>query len=149
MSSSPIDQRPIHLGLGATAEVEPQFTNSMDWYVAYVDRHRADGADGRLVSQFTFEKPWDMWEMHPAGSEVVLCTAGRITLYQEHADRTRDRVSIGPGEYAINAPGTWHTAEIQGSATAIFITAGLGTQHRPRVAGDIDGYWPMHAQAPL
>jgi len=80
-----------------------------------------------------------MWEMHPSGSEVVLCIAGRITLYQEHADGARDSVSIGPGEYVINAPGTWHTADAEGRATAVFITAGLGTQHRPRVAGDTQG----------
>jgi hypothetical protein len=136
MSSHPIQRRPIHLGLGATAVVQPEFTGSMDWYGAYGQRHQSDGVEGRLVSQFSFDKPWDMWEMHPAGSEVVLCTAGRITLYQEHADGTRNRVSIGPGEYAINAAGTWHTADVQGNATAIFITAGLGTQHRPRVVGD-------------
>jgi hypothetical protein len=41
-------------------------------------------------------------------------------------------VTLGPGEYAINAAGTWHTADIDGSATALFITAGLGTIHRPR-----------------
>jgi hypothetical protein len=29
-------------------------------------------------------------------------------------------------------PGTWHTADVAGAATAVFITAGLGTQHRPR-----------------
>ncbi len=134
MSSYPIDRRPIHLGLGATAVVQPEFTGSIDWYEAYVQRHRSDGAEGRLVSQFSFAKPWDMWEMHPAGSEVVLCIAGRITLYQEHADGTRGRVDIGPGDYAVNAPGTWHTADVQGPATAVFITSGMGTQHRPRLA---------------
>ena len=105
MSSYPIRQRPIHLGLGAIAVVQPEFTGSMDWYGAYAQRHQADGVEGRLVSQFSFDKPWDMWEIHPSGSEVVLCIAGRITLYQEHADGARGRVSIGPGEYAINAPG--------------------------------------------
>ena len=132
MSAYPIDQRPIHLGLGATAVVQPEFTGAMAWYEAYVQRHRSDGVEGRLVSQFSFDTSWDMWEMHPAGSEVVLCTAGRITLYQEHVDGTRSRIDIGPGQYAINAPGTWHTADVQGHATALFITAGSGTQHRPR-----------------
>ncbi|HAG37451.1 MAG TPA: cupin, partial [Erythrobacter sp.] len=36
------------------------------------------------------------------------------------------------GEYAINPPGVWHIADIVQEATAIFITAGEGTQHRPR-----------------
>lgn len=136
MSSYPIQQRPIHLGLGAAAVVQPEFTGSMDWYAAYVKRHQSDGVEGRLVSQFAFDGPWDMWEMHPAGSEVVLCIAGHITLHQEHRDGTRNSVSLRPGEYAINAPGTWHTADVQGNATALFITAGSGTQHRPRWVGD-------------
>jgi hypothetical protein len=43
----------------------------------------------------------------------------------------RQRVAR-PGQYAINEPGTWHTADVTGETTALFITAGLGTQHRPR-----------------
>ena len=139
MSSYLIRKRPVHLGLGAMAVVEPEFTGSMDWYVDYGQRHQSDGVEGRLVSQFSFDKPWYMWEMHLAGSEVVLCIAGRITLYQEHADGMPNKVSIEPGEYAINEPGTWHTADVQGNTTAIFIIAGLGTQHRPRVKGDTKG----------
>ena len=136
MSGYPIEQRPIHLGPGAAAIVQPEFTGSMDWYDNYMQRHQSEGVEGRLVSQFSFDKPWAMWEMHPAGSEVVLCIAGHITLYQEHADGSRNTIGLGPGEYAINTPGTWHTADVQGSATAVFITAGLGTQHRPRMMGD-------------
>ena len=36
------------------------------------------------------------------------------------------------GQYAINDAGTWHTADVESEATALFITAGLGTQHRSR-----------------
>ena len=123
---------PLHLGLGATAQVEPPFTGSLDWYAAYGQRHAADGAEGRLVSQHSFSVPWDSWEMHPLGSEVVLCTAGQITLIQQQADGSLMRLSLGPGQYAINPPGVWHTADVSGSATAVFITAGMGTEHRPR-----------------
>ena len=41
-------------------------------------------------------------------------------------------VELGEGQYAINEPGVWHTADVAGEATALFITAGLGTEHRPR-----------------
>jgi hypothetical protein len=140
MSGHPIEQRPIHLGLGAAAIVQPEFTGSLEWYEGYVQRHQSDGVEGRLVSQFSFDESWDMWEMHPAGSEVVLCIAGHITLYQEHPDGIRDKVTLGPGEYAINAPGTWHTADVRGRATAVFITAGLGTQHRPRTKEDTEAW---------
>lgn len=123
---------PVHLGLGATAVVEPEFTGGMAWYDGYVERHAGDGIEGRLVGAFTFTASWDMWEMHPNGHEVVVCTAGRMTLHQEFADGSRHSVTLGPGEYAINPPGAWHTADIEGSASALFITAGVGTQHRPR-----------------
>lgn len=126
-----LDERFIHLGLGAAAVPQPPFTG-MEWYAAYGDRHDGDGAEGRLVSMYTFDAPWDSWEMHPAGAEVVICTAGEMTLHQEHADGTTETVAIAAGEYAINPPGTWHTADVAGSATAVFITAGLGTEHRPR-----------------
>lgn len=132
MSDADIRRYPIHLGLGATAVPQPEFTGEMRWYEDYGQRHAADGKEGRLVSMFTFDKSWDMWEMHPQGSEVVLCTVGSITLHQERADGSRRTVTLNPGEYVINEPGTWHTADVSEKATAVFITAGLGTTHRPR-----------------
>lgn len=131
MSAKSLSERFIHLGLGATAVAQPPF-DGMAWYEGYGQRHDGDGAEGRLVSMYTFTESWDSWEMHPVGTEVVLCTAGEMTLHQEHADGTADRVTIRAGEYAINPPGTWHTADVAGEATAVFITAGLGTEHRPR-----------------
>lgn len=132
MSGIPINTHPIHLGLGATAEVEPEFTGEMEWYAAYAERHESDGAEGRLINMHTFTSSWDMWEMHPEGSEVVLCIEGAITLHQEGADRAVTKTTLGPGEYAINLPGVWHTADVEAKASVVFITAGLGTQHRPR-----------------
>lgn len=104
----------------------------MDWYMAYGTRHEGDGAEGRLVSSFSFTESWDSWEMHPAGDEVVLCLTGSMTLHQEFPDGTAVTVTIGAGEYAINPPGVWHTADIEGAASALFITAGWGTETRPR-----------------
>lgn len=132
MSVHDLAAHPIHLGLGATASVEPPFTGSMDWYSAYAARHAQDGLEGRLVSMHSFSGPWQAWEMHPHGSEVVLCTDGTMTLHQQQADGAVTSLVLGPGQYAVNPPGTWHTADIEGQATAVFITAGAGTQHRPR-----------------
>lgn len=126
-----LDEEFIHLGLGAIAVPQPPF-GGMAWYDGYGARHGNDGVEGRLVSQYTFTESWNSWEMHPAGAEVVICTAGTLTLIQEHADGTVATVTLGPGEYAINPPGVWHTADIVGHATAVFITPGEGTQHRPR-----------------
>ena len=132
MSGTRMSQRPIHLGLGASAVAEPEFTGSMDWYAGYVGRHPADGIEARLVSLFTFTESWTAWEMHPHGAEVVLCVSGRITLHQERLDGSQHTVELEPGEYAINGPGIWHTADVTGAATVLFITAGLGTEHRAR-----------------
>ena len=123
----------VHLGLGATAEVQPPF-DGLDWYEGYGERHDGDGAEGRLVSMYSFSESWDSWEMHPAGAELVVCTAGTITLIQEHNDGRTETVTLSPGDYAVNPPGTWHTADVAAgeTATAVFITSGLGTQHRPR-----------------
>jgi len=126
-----LEERPIHLGLGATAIVQPPHDGQMAWYQGYGERHGDDGAEGRLVSMHSFDASWSAWEVHPQGHEVVLCLEGEITLLQEIDGETR-RVTLGPGEYAINDPGVWHTADVDGRARALFITAGAGTDHRPR-----------------
>ena len=132
MTAANLFRNPVHLGLGATAIPQPEMTD-MSWYEAYGERHDAeDGREGRLVSLYTFEAPWTSWEMHPEGPVVVVCTAGRLTLIQEWPDGRVETVTLEAGEYAINEPGVWHTADVEGSATALFITAGLGTEHRPR-----------------
>jgi mannose-6-phosphate isomerase-like protein (cupin superfamily) len=129
--ASALSKHPIHLGRGGTAVGEPEHTGDMAWYEGYGARHADDGLEGRLVSMHTFAEPWDSWEMHPRGHEVVLCTAGEITLVQE-IDGEERRTRLSPGEYAINDPGVWHTADVSAPATAVFITAGAGTEHRPR-----------------
>jgi mannose-6-phosphate isomerase-like protein (cupin superfamily) len=131
MSAPRLEERFIHLGLGARAEVLPPFTG-MEWYADYGAQAAADGVEGRLVSQYSFTEDWTSWEMHPAGAEVVICTAGAMVLVQEWPDGRRESVALAAGEYAINPPGVWHTADVAGAATAIFITAGEGTQHRAR-----------------
>jgi quercetin dioxygenase-like cupin family protein len=124
---------PAHLGRAATATVEPAMTDET-WYAAYAARHAADGIEGRLVSQYDFAQSWTSWEVHPHGAELVICTAGTLTLHQQHPDGTAESVTLTPGDYAINPPGTWHTADVPAgvTATAIFITPGEGTDHRPR-----------------
>lgn len=131
MANPNITTQPIHLGLGARAAAQPPFTG-MEWYADYVARNTADGTEGRLVSHSRFTESWPMWEMHPAGDEVVLCLTGQMKLHQEFADGSTATVTLGEGEYAINSQGCWHTADIDGEATALFITAGWGTEHRPR-----------------
>ena len=131
MSAPKLSETFLHLGLGATAVPQPPF-NGMEWYEGYGMRHGDDGIEGRLVSQHTFTEGWPSWEMHPKGEEVVICTAGSMDLTQEFPDGTRKTITLNSGEFAINPRGVWHIAEVEESATAVFITAGEGTEHRPR-----------------
>jgi len=125
-----LTQFPVHLGLGARVVPQPSFSG-MEWYEQYGARTATDGVEGRLVSIHTFSKPWDSWEMHPHGEELVVCLAGRITLHQEIEGKVC-KVDLGPYEAIVNPAGVWHTADVEAAATALFITAGSGTEIRVR-----------------
>jgi hypothetical protein len=129
-----LESHPIHLGKGVTAIPQPEFPRderAMQWYMDYGARHDDDGDEGRLVSCYRFTEDWASGEMHPAGAEVVVCLEGSMRLIQEIGGEAV-RTSLAPGEYAINPPGVWHTADVAGEAVGLFITAGVGTQHCPR-----------------
>jgi mannose-6-phosphate isomerase-like protein (cupin superfamily) len=127
-----LERFPLHLGLGAKAVPQPEFTSAMEWYMDYGNRSAADGAEGRLVAMHTFTESWASWEMHPAGDEVVLCTSGEMTVIQQFPEGREEQVTLKAGDYAVNPPGVWHTADIAHEATAVFITCGLGTENRAR-----------------
>ena len=127
-----LSRTPVHLGLGATAVPQEPFTGEMSWYQRYTERVAADGREARLVSMGTFEEPWSMWEMHPEGHELVVCLSGRIVVHQELAGGEVVASVLEPGMAVINEPGVWHTADVEAPATALFVTAGVGTEHRPR-----------------
>jgi quercetin dioxygenase-like cupin family protein len=124
-------QFPAHLGLGATVETQDKFDGTPQWYERYGAAHVDDGDEGRLVSFHTFGAPWESWEMHPHGAELVVCVDGRITLHQE-IDGEDHTATLEPGQAIINPPGVWHTADVEDSASALFVTAGTGTEIRPR-----------------
>jgi quercetin dioxygenase-like cupin family protein len=127
----PLRERPVHLGLGATVVPQPTLTGDVDWYQDYEVRNVSDGAEGRLVTMHSFTEPWDSWEVHPFGEELVVCLEGAVTLHQEFVGEIRS-ATIRAGEAVINPRGIWHTADVAGAATALFITAGTGTENRPR-----------------
>lgn len=130
-----LENRPAHLGGDGRVVVQPQFAGDVDWYALYDERQGADDPCGRLLTRHLFTKSWTGWEMHPAGDEIVLCVSGGITLIQQSDDAAVDvRIDLGPGDYAVNPAGVWHTADVDALATVIFITPGSGTSHRPRLA---------------
>jgi hypothetical protein len=128
----PIRQVPIHLGLGATARPLVDFGWSPEQMAAYGASAAADGAEGRLVLMDTQAQTWDSWERHPAGEEVVLLLSGRVDLIQD-LDGEHRRIELHPGEFAINPPGVWHTADVIEPGDGLFITPGTGHRAPPPV----------------
>lgn len=122
---------PVHLGLGARIDHLEEFDGTPAWYERYGAAVADDGTEGRLVSMFTFTESWDSWEMHPTGEELVLCVDGAMVLHQE-LDGEHATVELRAGQAVVNPRGAWHTADVDAPATAVFITAGIGTQVRPR-----------------
>src|SRR6187401_2110564 len=122
MTARSLETHPIHLGQRGTAVPQPAFprdSQAMQWYMDYGARPAYDGEEGRLVSCFRFTEDFAGWEMHPAGAEVVVCIEGSMTLIQEIAGE-EVRITLAPGEYAINPAGEWHTADVPGHASGFF-----------------------------
>jgi mannose-6-phosphate isomerase-like protein (cupin superfamily) len=95
-----------------------------------IDRHPGLHG-GRLVGTFHNAQDWDIWEMHPAGDELVCLLSGAIdvVLDGEHGERL---VALEPGETCIVPRGVWHRAIVREPGDTLHITRGAGTQHRPR-----------------
>lgn len=126
-----LESVPVHLGLGARAEPLDGFSWDPAFLAAYDERVASDGAEGRLVTMGPLTDDWSSWERHPAGEEVVLCLSGRCRLVQE-VDGEAVAIEVGAGEYVVNPPGVWHTADVLEPGSMLFITPGRGTEHRPR-----------------
>lgn len=135
MDTSPprLTDVPAHLGRDGAVRALPPFDGTGEWYARYEADTAADGNEGRLVSMFTFDSSWEAWEMHPVGHELVLCVEGTIHLVQERGGE-HTRTTLTAGQWVVNEPGVWHTADIDdgSSATCVFITAGSGTEGRAR-----------------
>ena len=68
--------------------------------------------------------------MHPFGDELVVHVEGALTLHLEIDEHVRTLL-LRDGQAVIKSPGVWHTADVDADATALFITAGTGTEVRP------------------
>jgi len=86
---------------------------------------------GRLMSAFTFAEPWNMWERHPAGEELVMLISGAATVVLEEPGQERVVELTQPGAYVLIPQNTWHTARTAEPTTLLFLTPGAGTEHRP------------------
>ncbi|MGW0903223.1 cupin domain-containing protein [Streptomyces sp. NPDC002853] len=122
---------PVHLGLGSRAKPIEGFAWDPQVLQAYSAAVAADGAEGRIVTIFDGEGPGDHWECHPSGDELVVCLSGSVTVTRD-VNGMPEHVVLGPGEATVNPAGAWHAVDMTGPASILTITAGLGTDHRPR-----------------
>ena len=101
-----------------------------DEFWATIDR-RPELQGGRLVGASQNAEDWDIWEMHPAGDEVVCLLSGAVDVVLDEPDGERV-VQLKAGQTCIVPRGVWHRAIVHEPGDALHITRGEGTQHRPR-----------------
>lgn len=121
----------VHLGLGSVVRPLPDFAWTAEYLAAYEEETAGDAAEGRLVTLTPQSGTWTSWERHPAGDELVVQLEGRSILIQDLPEG-ENRLELGPGQAAVNPRGVWHTADVLVPGKALFITAGRGTEHKPR-----------------
>lgn len=98
---------------------------------------RTDLDAGRLVTAFEMHETWNVWEMHPAGDELVVLLRGDVDLVLEQDGGTRTIPLRGRGAFLIPA-GAWHTMTVHAPSELLFVTPGAGTEHRPVEANPRD-----------
>ena len=119
----------VHLGPDGTAIPLPVTeTFWQDLTSGAFDHH----GPGRLVSTYRFNADWNGWEKHPAGEEFIVLLQGSIEFVLEVNGRHEHVTLHAPGEFTLVPRDTWHTANVAKEAMVLFVTAGDGTQHRPR-----------------
>ncbi|HKF91661.1 MAG TPA: cupin domain-containing protein [Acidimicrobiia bacterium] len=104
-------------------EVDDEFWQTID--------RRPDLQGGRLVGTYHNARDWDIWEMHPAGDEVVCLLSGAIDVVLDEPDGERV-MQLEAGQTCIVPRGVWHRAIVLEAGDTLNITRGEGTQHRPR-----------------
>ena len=110
-------------------EVTPTFFQEL------VRDHELSGSS--LISTFSFDEPWGVWEMHPRGDEFIFLISGDtdITLHDGERVTGRLRVQV-PGDYVVVPKGAWHTAHPHAPTSMLFVTPGDGTVNAERPGGE-------------
>jgi mannose-6-phosphate isomerase-like protein (cupin superfamily) len=88
---------------------------------------------GWLVGTYDYTATWDQWEMHPEGDEIVTVLTGHVDLVMDLGDSERT-IPLSAGRTVVVPRGVWHTATVSQPASALHVTFGRGTRHRPRAA---------------
>lgn len=131
MSAFDLSKDFVHLGAEPVATVLADFQWTGEYLEAYERRFESDAERGRLVCITPQATTWTFWERHPAGDELVVLLGGHVDVIQE-IDGEHVRTELRAGEALINPRGVWHTADVHEPGSGLFVTPGLGTEHRPR-----------------
>jgi len=107
-----------------TVELTPSLYADIDTKYNLFKQHN-------LISAFSFNSNWDVWEMHPAGEEVVMLLSGTCELLLRINDMDKQIVLNKLGDYAVVPKDTWHTARTNTDTQLLFITPGEGTVNQP------------------
>ena len=87
-----------------------------------------DGFRGHvLVTTFAFSEPWDTWEVHPEGDELVYLLSGSADFVLRQGGADHILTVREPGSYVVVPKNTWHTARPHEPTQMLFITPGEGT----------------------
>lgn len=94
-----------------------------------LDRDYDDFEGHSLVSCHAFERDWDVWELHPAGDELVVLLEGEVTLVLRQDGADTETTLSKPLSYVIVPRNTWHTARTNVATRMLFLTPGEGTRN--------------------
>ena len=85
---------------------------------------------GYLVGAFHMRERMSHWERHPAGDEVICLLSGRADFILEEPGGERV-IALSGRETCIVPKGVWHRIVVHEPSDLLFITYGLGTEHKP------------------
>ncbi|MEV0251751.1 cupin domain-containing protein [Nocardia sp. NPDC050712] len=98
------------------------------------ERRMQGDLDGWTIATFHVETDADvhadMWEMHPAGDELVsvLTGAARLYLRPENDRATADLVRLTAGHACVVPRGRWHRLELEEPSDLMSIGPRRGTR---------------------
>jgi mannose-6-phosphate isomerase-like protein (cupin superfamily) len=91
---------------------------------------RVANEPGYLVAAFHLREDPAHWERHPAGDEVIVLLSGRVDFILEESYGERV-IALQGRDSCVVPKGTWHRIVVRLPSDVLFITFGLGTEHRP------------------